>query len=159
MSLVEDAPPVEVVHTGMGVRLTAPGGWWVWRLAEDRDWGSLVLTNFELDGSIGFASLGKEQLMIMVSPMAWQYQVPLLAWLDSLVQRSGGRCSYTTDTLDGRPAYHLSYRLPDGNVETTLLVETSNGVLGISMVPQDTSLTAVFDQVIQSMHFDTGTDS
>ena len=43
-----------------------------------------------------------------------------------------------------------------GAVETTILVETSNGMPGISMVPQDTTLSAEFNRAVQSMHFYTG---
>lgn len=144
----------EVQHPGMGVSLKAPEGWKVWKFAENRSWGSLTLANFAMEGPAGFSSLGPEQLMVMISPVAWQDHQPVQTWLDQLIVRSGGNASYRLETLDGNPAYRLQYRLPDDTIETILLVETGRGTLGISMIPPDSSLVDVYSQVLESMHLE-----
>ncbi len=144
----------EVVHPGMGIRFDVPADWNVWSFAEDRLWGSVEAANFNLEGPFGFASLGPEQLLVMVSPVAWQDQQPLADWLEQLAQRSGGMARYSPATLDGLQAYRLEYTLPDQSVERMVLVETERGVIGISMIPGNSNLVDEFEQILNSMHFE-----
>jgi hypothetical protein len=146
---------LEVVHPGLGVRFTVPDDWHVWSFADDRFWGSVEMANFNLEGPFGFASLGQDQLLVMVSPVAWQDQQPLADWLEQLVQRSGGMANYSSGSLDGLPAYRLEYILPDQSVERMVLVDTGRGVIGISMIPGNSLLVDEFERILDSMRFET----
>jgi len=144
-----------VEHPGMGVRFSAPMGWNVWTYAEDRLWGSVAVANFDLQGPFGFASLGPDQLLVMISPLAWQDQMPLRDWLDQLVQRSGGLASYTSTSVGGLPGYQVEYILPDQGVEHMVLVETNRGVIGISMIPGNSKRVDEFNRILASIQFET----
>jgi hypothetical protein len=147
------SPEKQATHYGLGIRVKVPSGWDVWTTEDGKPWGSMVITNFELSGSTGFSSLGEDQLMIWISPVAWKDSTPLHDWLDRLVQASGGKASYTVVYIRGALGYHLEYIEPDQSIDHTYLFDTGHGTIGISMIPNSTRLVDLFERVVSTIEF------